>query len=60
MWSHAKRTGVARGPLQKGEYLEERVHEQLQAIADNPDGCVRSSSITVLAPHRSVIAAVSC
>jgi transposase len=36
VWSHAKRTGVARRPLQKGEQLEERVHEQLQAIADNP------------------------
>ena len=36
VWSHAKRTGVARRPLQKGEKLEERVHDQLQAIADNP------------------------
>lgn len=36
VWSHAKRTGMARRPLQKGEKLEERVHDQLQAIADNP------------------------
>ena len=36
VWSHIKRTGVARKPLLKGERLEERVHEQLQAIADNP------------------------
>jgi transposase len=36
VWSHAKRTGVARRPLQKGEKLEERVRDQLQAIADNP------------------------
>lgn len=36
VWSHAKRTGVTRKPLQKGEKLEERVHDQLQAIADNP------------------------
>lgn len=36
VWSHVKRTGVARRPLQKGERLEERVQEQLQAIADNP------------------------
>ena len=32
VWSYAKRTGVARRPLQKGEKLEERVHNQLQAI----------------------------
>lgn len=37
VWSHVKRTGVARRPLQKGERLEERVHEQLQAIADHPE-----------------------
>jgi transposase len=36
VWSHAKRTGVARNPLKKGEKLEERVHNQLQAIADDP------------------------
>jgi transposase len=36
VWSHAKRTDVARKPLQKGEKLEERVHNQLQAIADDP------------------------
>lgn len=36
VWSYAKRTGVARRPLQKGEKLEERVHDQLQAIANDP------------------------
>lgn len=36
VWSHAKRTGVARQPLRKGEKLEERVKEQLQSVADNP------------------------
>lgn len=36
VWSHVKRTGVARRPLHKGERLQERVHERLQAIADNP------------------------
>ena len=36
VWSHAKRTGVARRPLQKGEKLQERVHEQLQKIGDDP------------------------
>ena len=36
VWSHAKRTGVARRPLLKGEKLQERVHEQLQAIGNNP------------------------
>ena len=35
VWSHAKRTGVARRPLQKGEKLQERVHEQLQKIGNN-------------------------
>ena len=36
VWSHAKRTGVARKPLHEGEKPEERVYNQLQAIADNP------------------------
>ena len=36
VWSHAKRTGVARTPLQRGEKLAERVHNQLQAIANDP------------------------
>ncbi len=35
VWSHAKRTGVARRPLLKGEMLQERVHQQLQKIGDN-------------------------
>lgn len=36
VWSHAKRTGVARKPLMKGEKLQDRVHEQLQKIGKNP------------------------
>lgn len=36
VWSHAKRTGPARRPLQQGEKLQEKVNEQLQAVADNP------------------------
>jgi transposase len=36
VWSHAKRTGNARRPLQKGEKLEPRVSAQLAAIANNP------------------------
>ena len=36
VWSHAKRTGVARSPLKKGEKLQERVNQQLQAIGNNP------------------------
>jgi transposase len=36
VWSHAKRTGPARSPLQQGEKLEEKVNAQLQAVADNP------------------------
>ncbi len=34
--TQAKRSHVARRPLQKGEKLEDRVHDQSQAIADNP------------------------
>jgi transposase len=33
VWSHAKRTGVARSPLKAGEKLQCRVDEQLQCIA---------------------------
>ena len=36
VWSHAKRAGVARRPLMKGEKLQNRVHEQLQKIGKNP------------------------
>lgn len=36
VWSHTKRTGTARRPLQKGEKLQDKVNEQLQAVADNP------------------------
>jgi len=35
VWSHAKRTGNARRPLQKGEKLEERVSAQLAEIGKN-------------------------
>ena len=36
VWSHVKRTGVARRPLQKGEHLGPRIHEQLAQIGRNP------------------------
>ncbi len=36
VWSHAKRTGNARRPLQKGERLAERVAAQLAEIGRNP------------------------
>lgn len=36
VWSHAKRTGNARRPLQKGERLAERIHEQLADIGRRP------------------------
>lgn len=35
VWSHAKRTGVARSPLKAGENLQCRVDAQLQTIANN-------------------------
>lgn len=43
VWSHAKRTGVARSPLRKGEKLKERVDAQLQSVAEDP-ALVRSNS----------------
>ncbi|UIF88519.1 IS630 family transposase (plasmid) [Cupriavidus necator] len=36
VWSHTKRTGVARRPLRKGEDLQQKVNEQLQTVAENP------------------------
>lgn len=36
VWSHAKRTGVARSPLKAGESLQCRVDAQLQSMADEP------------------------
>jgi transposase len=41
VWSHVKRTGVARRPLQKGEKLEEKINDQLAEIKNKP-GLVRS------------------
>lgn len=41
VWSHAKRTGVARSPLRAGEKLQCRVDEQLHAIG-NDRALVRS------------------
>jgi len=41
VWSHAKRTGVARSPLKAGENLQCRVDTQLQNIA-NSSALVRS------------------
>ena len=36
VWSHAKRTGVARNPLKAGESMRQRVTEQLQEIKQTP------------------------
>lgn len=36
VWSHAKRTGNARRPLQRGEKLEDRINAQLAEIARKP------------------------
>ena len=36
VWSHVKRTGVARRPLQKGEKLQEKIDEQLAEIQKKP------------------------
>jgi len=36
VWSHMKRTGVARAPLRKGERLSEKIEAQLAAIKRMP------------------------
>ena len=36
VWSHVKRTGTARRPLQKGEKLRERIDAELANVRDNP------------------------
>lgn len=36
VWSHMKRTGVARAPLRKGERLRDKIEEQLAAIKAAP------------------------
>ena len=36
VWSHAKRTGNTRRPLQQGEKLEPRMAAQLAEIGNNP------------------------
>ncbi len=41
VWSHVKRTGVARAPLRKGEPLREKIDAQLAALKRSP-GLVRS------------------
>lgn len=37
VWSHVKRTGVARRPLQKGEKLKDKIAAQLASIQNQPD-----------------------
>jgi transposase len=36
VWSHVKRTGVARTPLRKGEKLRDKIEAQLAAIKKAP------------------------
>ena len=36
VWSHVKRTGTARRPLQKGEKLRDKIEEQLARIQQLP------------------------
>ena len=36
VWSHMKRTGVARAPLRRGEKLQENIEAQLGAIRRMP------------------------
>ncbi len=36
VWSHVKRTGTARRPLQKGEKRRERIDAEFAQLRDNP------------------------
>ena len=36
VWSHMKRTGVARAPLRRGEKLRDKIEAQLAAIKRMP------------------------
>ena len=36
VWSHMKRTGVARAPLRRGEKLSDKIEAQLSAIKRTP------------------------
>jgi transposase len=36
VWSHVKRTGTARRPLQRGEKLAGRIDQQLADVRDDP------------------------
>ena len=36
VWSHVKRTGTARRPLQKGEILREKIEQQLLKLQQMP------------------------
>ena len=36
VWSHVKRTGTSRRPLQAGEHLDERIDAELAAVQRNP------------------------
>ena len=37
VWSHVKRTGVARTPLRQGEKLSEKIESQLAGIKNSPN-----------------------
>ncbi|KVO91739.1 IS630 family transposase [Burkholderia ubonensis] len=37
VWSHVKRTGVARNPLRKGEKHGPKIHEQLARVQQDPE-----------------------
>ena len=36
VWSHVKRTGTARRPLQQGENLAGRIDQQLAGVREDP------------------------
>ena len=51
VWSHVKRTGVARTPLRKGERLRDKIEAQLARIKNAPTlvrSCFRAPSVSYI------------
>src|SRR5450631_914905 len=54
VWSHVKRTGTARRPLQQGEKLQERIAAELLAVQRNPPlvrSFFRAPSVSYITDH---------
>jgi hypothetical protein len=54
VWSHVKRTGTARRPLQQGEKLQERIAAELLAVQRNRPlvrSFFRTPSVSYITDH---------